>query len=133
MDYTTASLLCAALMLFLLLIGVPIAYSLGFSSILVGYFAFGGFALQKAGWTTFQLLYNLTWTPLPLFTLMSFLIAETQILAFLTTCCQKKSDNRLIKHPLDHPLILREILTNNRKIKAAKNAGITFPVEKKSE
>ena len=66
-------------MLFLLLIGVPIAYALGFSSILVGYFAFGSFALQKAGWTTFQLLYNLTWTPLPLFTLMSFLIAETKM------------------------------------------------------
>jgi C4-dicarboxylate transporter, DctM subunit len=79
MDYNTASILCACLMLFLLLIGVPIAYALGFSSILVGYFAFGSFALQKAGWTTFQLLYNLTWTPLPLFTLMSFLIAETSM------------------------------------------------------
>ncbi len=79
MDYNTASLLCAGLMLFLLVIGVPIAYALGFSSILVGYFAFGSFALQKAGWTTFQLLYNLTWTPLPLFTLMSFLIAETKM------------------------------------------------------
>lgn len=79
MDYNTASLLCAGLMLFLLLIGVPIAYALGFSSIVVGYFAFGSFALQKAGWTTFQLLYNLTWTPLPLFTLMSFLIAETRM------------------------------------------------------
>jgi C4-dicarboxylate transporter DctM subunit len=78
-DYNTASLLCAGLMLFLLVIGVPIAYALGFSSILVGYFAFGSFALQKAGWTTFQLLYNLTWTPLPLFTLMSFLIAETRM------------------------------------------------------
>ena len=66
-------------MFFLLLLGVPIAYSLGFSSIVVGYFAFGGFALQKAGWTTFQLLYNLTWTPLPLFTLMSYLIAETKM------------------------------------------------------
>lgn len=79
MDYNTASILCAGLMFFLLLLGVPIAYSLGFSSIVVGYFAFGGFALQKAGWTTFQLLYNLTWTPLPLFTLMSYLIAETKM------------------------------------------------------
>ncbi len=79
MDYNTASILCAGLMLFLLIIGVPIAYALGFSSIVVGYFAFGGFALQKAGWTTFQILYNLTWTPLPLFTLMSYLIAETRM------------------------------------------------------
>ena len=79
MDYSTASFLCAGLMLLLLILGVPIAYSLGFSSIVIGYIAFGGFALQKAGWTTFQLLYNLTWTPLPLFTLMSFIIAETQM------------------------------------------------------
>ena len=79
MDYNTASLLCAGLMLLLLIIGVPIAYALGFSSIVIGYMAFGSFALQKAGWTTFQLLYNLSWTPLPLFMLMSFLIAETEM------------------------------------------------------
>ena len=79
MDYNTASLLCAGLMLLLLIIGVPIAYALGLSSVIIGYMAFGSFALQKAGWTTFQLLYNLTWTPLPLFTLMSFIIAETEM------------------------------------------------------
>ncbi len=79
MDYNTASILCAGLMLILLIIGVPIAYALGFSSVVIGYMAFGGFALQKAGWTTFQLLYNLSWTPLPLFMLMSFIIAETEM------------------------------------------------------
>jgi tripartite ATP-independent transporter DctM subunit len=78
-DYNTASILCAGLMLILLIMGVPIAYALGFSSVVIGYMAFGGFALQKAGWTTFQLLYNLAWTPLPLFMLMSFLIAETEM------------------------------------------------------
>jgi len=78
-DYNTASILCAGLMLILLIIGVPIAYALGFSSVVIGYMAFGGFALQKAGWTTFQLLYNLSWTPLPLFMLMSFIIAETEM------------------------------------------------------
>lgn len=79
MDYNTASLLCTGLMLLLLIMGVPISYALGFSSVLIGYMAFGGFALQKAGWTTFQLLYNLAWTPLPLFMLMSFIIAETEM------------------------------------------------------
>jgi C4-dicarboxylate transporter DctM subunit len=78
-DYNTASLLCTGLMLLLLIMGVPIAYALGFSSVFIGYIAFGGFALQKAGWTTFQLLYNLSWTPLPLFMLMSFIIAETEM------------------------------------------------------
>ncbi|MBN2060612.1 MAG: TRAP transporter large permease [Deltaproteobacteria bacterium] len=79
MDYNTASILLVILMLFLLFIGVPIAYSLGFSAMLIGSFAFGSICLQKAGWTTFALLYNLAWTPLPLFTLMAYLISETPI------------------------------------------------------
>ena len=74
MDYNTASIVCVTLMLFLLFIGIPIAYSLGFSAMLIGIFAFGSISLQKAGWTTFALLYNLAWTPLPLFTLMAYLI-----------------------------------------------------------
>jgi C4-dicarboxylate transporter DctM subunit len=78
-DYNTASILCVSLMLILLIMGVPIAYALGFSSAVIGYMAFGSSALQKAGWTTFQLLYNLAWTPLPLFMLMSFIIAETEM------------------------------------------------------
>ena len=79
MDPSTTSFLVVGLMLFLLVLGVPIAYALGFSSILIGYLAFGPMVLQKAGWATFQLLYQLTWTPLPLFTLMACLIAETAI------------------------------------------------------
>ena len=79
MDYTTAAILCVAGMLFFLMLGVPIAYSLGFVSIIVGFFAFGSACLQKVGWMTFQLLFNLNWTPLPLFTLMACIIAETDI------------------------------------------------------
>ncbi len=79
MDYTTAAILCVIGMLFFLMLGVPIAYSLGFVSIIVGFFAFGSASLQKVGWMTFQLLFNLNWTPLPLFTLMACIIAETRI------------------------------------------------------
>lgn len=79
MDYTTAAILCVAGMLFFLMLGVPIAYSLGFVSVIVGLFAFGSVCLQKVGWMTFQLLFNLNWTPLPLFTLMACVIAETRI------------------------------------------------------
>jgi C4-dicarboxylate transporter DctM subunit len=79
MDYTTAALICLALMLLLLLLGIPIVWALGFSSVTIGIIAFGAPALQKVGWTTFQLLYNLVWTPLPLFTLMACIIAETSI------------------------------------------------------
>lgn len=79
MDYTTAAVICIGGMLFFLMLGVPIAYSLGFVSIIVGFIAFGGACLDKVGWITFQLLFNLNWTPLPLFTLMACIIAETRI------------------------------------------------------
>lgn len=79
MDYTTAAVICIGGMLFFLMLGVPIAYSLGFVSIIVGFIAFGDACLDKVGWITFQLLYNLNWTPLPLFTLMACIIAETRI------------------------------------------------------
>jgi C4-dicarboxylate transporter DctM subunit len=79
MDYTVAAALCVTVMLVLLMSGVPIAYALGFSSVAIGLLAFGGIVLNKVGWTTFHLLYNLNWTPLPLFTLMAYVIAETTI------------------------------------------------------
>jgi len=79
MDYTTAAIICVVGMLFFLMLGVPIAYSLGFVSVIVGLITFGGACLQKAGWMTFHLLFNLSWTPLPLFTLMACVIAETKI------------------------------------------------------
>jgi C4-dicarboxylate transporter DctM subunit len=79
MDYTTAAIICVAGMLVFLIIGVPIAYSVGFVSIIVGFATFGSLCLQKVGWMTFHLLYNLSWTPLPLFTLMACIIAETKI------------------------------------------------------
>lgn len=79
MDYTTAAIVCVAGMLIFLMLGVPIAYSLGFVSVTVGLIAFGGAVLEKVGWTTFHLLFNLNWTPLPLFTLMACIIAETRI------------------------------------------------------
>ncbi len=79
MDFTTAALLCMGSMLVLMLVGVPIAYAIGFSSVVFGVLAFGGVSLDKAGWATFHLLYNLSWTPLPLFVLMACIIAETRV------------------------------------------------------
>ncbi len=79
MDYTTAAVICVAGMLIFLMLGIPIAYSLGFVSIIIGFITFGGACLQKVGWMTFHLLFNLSWTPLPLFTLMACVIAETKI------------------------------------------------------
>jgi C4-dicarboxylate transporter DctM subunit len=79
MDYNTSAALCIAVMLVLLLIGVPIAWALLSSSIIVGIFFFGTSVLDKLGGQTFYFLYNLAWTPLPLFVLLGCLIAETTI------------------------------------------------------
>ena len=75
----TEAILCIFCMLFLMLIGVHIAYALGFSSILFGYLAYGEISLNKIGWATFHLLYNLSWTPLPLFVLLACILSETTV------------------------------------------------------
>jgi len=79
MDFTTAALVCVLGMLFLMLMGMPVIYALGFTAIVVSLFAFGVPHLEKVGWTTFSTLYNINWTPLPLFVLIACLIAETKI------------------------------------------------------
>jgi C4-dicarboxylate transporter, DctM subunit len=79
MDYNSPALICVAIMLLLLLIGVPIAWALLSSSIIVGIAFFGMSALDKLGGQTFYFLYNLAWTALPLFVLLGCLIAETTI------------------------------------------------------
>ncbi len=70
----------AVILLFLfMMIGVPIAFSLGFSAI-VSSLIFSGMAIiPKVGWTPFTRLFNIAWTPLPLFILIGSLIAETDI------------------------------------------------------
>jgi C4-dicarboxylate transporter DctM subunit len=79
MDYGLAAILCVVSMLIFLLLGVPIAFSLGFSAVVFGTLAFGPMALQKMGMATFSLFYNFSWTPLPLFVLMACIITETTI------------------------------------------------------
>jgi C4-dicarboxylate transporter, DctM subunit len=79
MDYNAAAAVCISIMLFLLLIGVPIAWALLSSSIVVGIAFFGVSALDKLGGQTFYFLYSLAWTPLPLFVLLGCLISETTI------------------------------------------------------
>ena len=79
MDPGLAAILCIASMLVLLLLGVPIAFALGFSAVIFGTLAFGPMALQKMGLATFSLFYNFSWTPLPLFVLMACIITETTI------------------------------------------------------
>jgi C4-dicarboxylate transporter DctM subunit len=79
MDFTIAALVCVGGMLFLMMMGTPVIYALGFSALVVAYFTYGPLSLDKIGWTTFNTLYNVNWIPLPLFVLIACLIAETSI------------------------------------------------------
>jgi len=79
MDFTTAAIICVVGMLFLMLMGIPVIYALGFTAIFVAYFTYGPFSLDKIGWTTFNTLYNVNWIPLPLFVLIACLISATTI------------------------------------------------------
>jgi C4-dicarboxylate transporter DctM subunit len=79
MDPGLASILCIVSMILFLILGVPIAFALGFSAAVFGTLAFGPMALYKMGLATFSLLYSYSWTPLPLFVLMACIITETSI------------------------------------------------------
>jgi tripartite ATP-independent transporter DctM subunit len=78
-DILTVSIIFIALSVFLIIIGIPIAYALGFSALLGIIFGSGGAALTKLGLTPFSVFHGLNWLPLPMFILMAFIISETDI------------------------------------------------------
>jgi C4-dicarboxylate transporter, DctM subunit len=77
MDPQLAAILCMVSMLVIFLTGVPVAFALGFSTVIFGTLAFGPMALQKMAMSTFSYFYSYNWTPLPLFVLMACIITET--------------------------------------------------------
>jgi tripartite ATP-independent transporter DctM subunit len=76
MDPTIVSLICILGLFILMMIGMPIAYSLGFTAIVAALIFYGPSTLYKAGISPFSTLFNLGWTPLPLFVLLGSIIAE---------------------------------------------------------
>jgi C4-dicarboxylate transporter DctM subunit len=79
MDASTIGLFTLLFMFILMMAGVPIAFALGFSALCAGLFAYGGTVLPKLGMGPFRFMYNVSWTPLPLFVLLGTLMAETRI------------------------------------------------------
>jgi TRAP-type mannitol/chloroaromatic compound transport system permease large subunit len=77
MDPAVISLICVGGLLVFMLFGVPIVYSLGFSATIAALLAYGVPALHMVGSGPFNTLFNLSWTPLPLFVLLGTLIAES--------------------------------------------------------
>ena len=79
MDLTTVGLFTLVFMFILMMLGIPIAYVLGFSALCAGLIAYGGPILPKLGMGAFRFMYNVSWTPLPLFVALGTLMAETRI------------------------------------------------------
>ena len=77
MDPGLAAILTIVSMLVFFLLGVPIAFALGFSTVVFGTLAYGPMALEKMSMGTFSQFYSYSWTPLPLFVLMACIITET--------------------------------------------------------
>jgi tripartite ATP-independent transporter DctM subunit len=79
MELTLVSLLCIVGLFIFMMLGVPIVFSLGFCAVLGGIVALGSSCLPKVGWTPFHMLFNLAWTPLPLFVFLGSLISQTDM------------------------------------------------------
>ena len=75
MDILTISLIFISLSVLLIIIGIPIAYALGFSALLGILFGSGGAPLIKMGLTPFSVFHGLDWLPLPMFILMAYIIS----------------------------------------------------------
>jgi len=89
MEPVLIGLLSILALFLLMMLGVPIAYTLGFSALVAGLLVFGGGTLAKLGSTPFHMLFNLAWTPLPLFVLMGSIIAETAMARHLFAAAVK--------------------------------------------
>ena len=77
MDPAIVSLVCILCLFVFMMLGVPIVYSLGFTSVFTALLFFGPSSLYKVGMSPFSTLFNLGWTPLPLFVLLGAILAES--------------------------------------------------------
>jgi C4-dicarboxylate transporter DctM subunit len=80
MSLATMAILGIVGVVFLVIIGIPVAYSLLFAAIVIILFGLQQPAsLLKLGTATFATFYSLSWIPLPLFILLAYIINETTI------------------------------------------------------
>jgi tripartite ATP-independent transporter DctM subunit len=81
--------MCVVSFLILMLLGVPVAFSLIASALVSALATVGPACLLKLGWTPFAVLNNLDLAPLPLFVLMGCAIAETDMGEHLFAAARK--------------------------------------------
>ena len=79
MDFLTIALLSIVLSIVLIILGVPIAYSIGICTIGAIIIGLGPAPLTKVGLIIYNQFHSLSWIPLPLFMLMACIISQTKI------------------------------------------------------
>ena len=79
MDFLVIAFIAIITTIVMILIGIPIAYSIGICTVGAIIIGLGAAPLAKVGLIPFTVFYSLNWIPLPLFLLMACIICETKI------------------------------------------------------
>ncbi len=79
MDFLVIALIAIAVMIVLILLGIPIAYSIGVCTVGAIILGLGTAPLTRVGLIPFSVFHSLNWIPLPLFMMMACIISETKI------------------------------------------------------
>lgn len=79
MPLEAVAIACVAMLFGLMLLGVPIVYSVGFSGCVSALLLFGSSGLGKLGQAAFHQLFNQSWVPLPLFVFLGCMVARTRL------------------------------------------------------
>lgn len=72
-------LICLGIMIIMMLMGIPIAFSMLVPALIVGIITYGFPVMDLLGRTTFSFLFRDALAPLPLFFLLACIIAETDV------------------------------------------------------
>lgn len=72
-------LICLAVMVVMMMIGIPIAWSMLVPALIVGIWTYGWPVMSLLGSTTYSFLFRDQMAPLPLFFLLACIIAETDM------------------------------------------------------
>lgn len=74
-----SGIICLGIMLVMMMMGIPIAFSMLVPALIVGTISYGPPVMELLGRTTFAFLFRDALAPLPLFFLLACIIAETDV------------------------------------------------------
>lgn len=79
MDFLVVALVAIVATIVMIILGIPIAYSIGVCTVGAIIIGLGTAPLTRVGLIPFSVFHSLNWIPLPLFMLMACIIGETKI------------------------------------------------------